>query len=238
MMRINDSPETAILVNSEPPLTLDDYNRLEQTVSKEYIHYLIGLACILARSKGFRTDNLNKTLTWARIAQNSGYAKNSLKRLACFASAITRLQADLPSLAAEILIGKTRFSLNSTILLAKLSTSDISVIMKRAGTEDTPIRRIIAEQTKRPAANPKKYSNGHNIKRVFTSVKDTPRYDPDAQVSGLTYTIPSWVRAINRVYLSDMFEVSGNACAKLNIELENLKIFTTALIELITEAST
>jgi hypothetical protein len=235
-MIINDITEAVTLANSDPPLKFEDYNRLEQAVSQEFRRFLIGLTCSLADNKRFQNDNLNNLLTRAQVAQNSGYAKNSMKRLVYYANAITRLQKDLPSLAADILAGKTRLGVESTIILAKQSTGNISVIIKRMETDSMSLRRIIAEQIQRPAAYSRKFSVERSVKRKPMSVKDMPRYDPDAEVYGLTYTIPTWARAINRLYLSDIFEVSDPARIKLNRELENLKGAADALIELIMEA--
>jgi len=220
------------LANSYPPLLLNDYKRLEETVSREFRWYLIGLTCSLANQKSFQSDELNNQLTRVQIAQNSGYVKDTLKQFIRYTNAIAYIQKIFPDIATDILSGRTKLGLKTTILLSKQPPDNIPAIMKRIEAEDTPIRMIITEQIKNSVACPNDNSNKDSPK----SIKDIPCYDPDAQVTGLTYTIPSWVKAIDRVHISEnLNQVSRPARNKLSKELINLKSVANALIELIAE---
>lgn len=56
------------------------------------------------------------------------------------------------------------------------------------------------------------------------SVKDMPAYDPDAEVAGLTLTIPSWSGSIERVIReTDLDIVSTNAKERLVSALRRLQ---------------
>jgi len=216
--------DAIILANSCPPLSHDDYAWLEETVSKEFKWYLIGLTCWFAEKKQFYTDDLNGQLTRERIAANSRNSVETMKRYICYTNSIHRVQKVLPDLASHILAGKTRLGLKTVIVLAKQSPDDITIIMRRIARERTPILQIIMEQIKRPLIYPRKFADGRSTKSTPKSVKDNPRYDPDAQVAGLTFTIPSWIRTINRVQVSDnLHRVSKSACGSLSNELANLK---------------
>ena len=51
-------------------------------------------------------------------------------------------------------------------------------------------------------------------------VKQMPSYDPDAEVSGLTLTIPSWVSSIQRTYAAAEFSaISPHALERLTAQL-------------------
>jgi hypothetical protein len=230
----NGSLDVIALANSNPPLLTHDYNRIERDVSKEFRWYLIGLTCSLAAKGRLQPDGLNKLLTNAQVAKNSGYSTETMKRFMNYANSIGRLEKSLPGLAADILAGKTRLGLKTTILIAKLPPNDISEIIKRVESEDTSIRKIIAEHTKRPLSYPRRFSDGRSTKDTPKSVKDIPRHDPDALIAGITFTIPSWVKAINRVHINT--SISQTAKNKLSSELSNLYIAVEALIELLTEA--
>ena len=50
-----------------------------------------------------------------------------------------------------------------------------------------------------------------------------PKYDPDAEITGLTLTIPSWASSIDRTRSKADFEnISDNARLKLYGALQNL----------------
>jgi hypothetical protein len=84
---------------------------------------------------------------------------------------------------------------------------------------------------------PRRFSDGRSTKYSPKSVKDKPRYDPDAQVAELTFTIPSWEKAINRVYMSDnLHEVSKTARMNLSTKLGILKGIIEQITNQITEA--
>lgn len=56
------------------------------------------------------------------------------------------------------------------------------------------------------------------------SVKDMPTFDPDAEVTGLTLTIPSWSGSIDRIIGgTDLSNVSAEAKARLTSALLGLK---------------
>ena len=227
--------EAVALANSYPPLLVDDYNRIGHVVSKEFRWYLIGLTCSLAEKKILQADELNLQLTREQVAKNSGCAKETLRRYICYANSIIRLEESMPELAADILAGRTRLGLKTTLILLRLPPSDIVEIMQRINSEDTPIRQIIMEHTGRPLSYPRRFRDGRNTKYSPKSVKELPRHDPDALITGLTFTIPSWTKAIKRVHLSS--DMSKPAQNKLNDELASLNSAISALVGLLTEAN-
>jgi hypothetical protein len=230
-MKHLDSEAAVVLANSIPPLMQADYTRLEESVSKEFRWYLIGLTCLLANDKSFQSDVLNNQLTRAQIAKNCGCAEETIRRFMYYTNVIFRLQKIFPELASDILKGKSRLGLKATLRLAKLQRDDIRAIIKRIETEDTSARRIILEQTRSSVFNTRNISGGKRNSDSLKTVKDKPRYDPDSQVVGLTYTIPSWVVAVHRIYTSDtLYGISDFARVNLSNELQNLKNATHALM--------
>jgi hypothetical protein len=77
-----------------------------------------------------------------------------------------------------------------------------------------------------------------SLYRPSVTIKDTPEFDPDARVSSLFYTIPSWASVIDNVFMnSDFVKVSSNAKNKLKKELEILVEAAEAVIEIIWETN-
>jgi len=229
--------DAVVYANSYPPLSSNDYIWLEESVSIEFKWYTIGLTCWFADKKTFESERLNNSLTREQVAQNAGKSAETMKRYMCYVNSVDRLHAFMPKLAENILAGKTRLGLKTTIIIAKQSPEDIPLIIERVDSEETPIRRIITEQIKRPLMYPRRFSDGRSTKYSPKSVKDKPRYDPDAQAAELTFTIPSWEKAINRVYISDnLNETTKTARINLCAKLETLKCVIDQINKQITEA--
>lgn len=64
------------------------------------------------------------------------------------------------------------------------------------------------------------------------SVKDMPKYDPDAEVTGLVLTIPSWIKVIEHTEGHyDKKAISSEARKKVIESLEDLIITAQILLE-------
>ena len=68
------------------------------------------------------------------------------------------------------------------------------------------------------------------------SVKDMPAYDPDAEITGLTLTIPSWSSSIDRTKnKADLSSISDNARVRLAEALAELQIKIAEMLDAIKE---
>ena len=204
------------------PITPEVLMNLEGTVTKECWKYLIGKMCIYEKSK--RGDSERVQDVYDRIGIKFGYVCPSLKRLVNYANSIDYFHRILPDIASNILNGKMRLSLPDTIVLAKMDFHEICNVIERTSREKTPVSRIISEQKalrKKPERRGRPKRNLAEPPR--SSVKDTPQYDPDAQVNGLTYTIPSWTRMVDRVSTNtNFYEVSSASRNNLITELKKI----------------
>jgi len=207
----------------------------EGKVTKERWKYLLGKMCLAEKSK--RRNNERARDVYERIGRGFGYAYPGIKGIISYANAIDRIHKLLPNVALKILDGNSRISQRDTIVLAKMEFPEICAVMERIANEKTLTKIIINEQkvlrekTER-RGRPKR--NKDEAPRV--SVKDTPAYDPDAQINALAYTIPSWVSMIDRVFTaSDFNEVSPNALDKLTGEMIKLSATAETVTALLSE---
>ena len=80
-------------------------------------------------------------------------------------------------------------------------------------------------------------------RRVFLpadtgSIKDMPKYDPDAELKSLMLTIPSWVSSIRRVAGSQkLSEASADAKHNLTAELQTLLRTTAKMLDTLKEGN-
>jgi hypothetical protein len=81
-------------------------------------------------------------------------------------------------------------------------------------------------------------SKEHQEKRGIpdVSVKQMPRYDPDADFTSISFTIPSWIESISRVERTvDYRKVSRTAAEHLIKELSTLILAAEEMKEKIKE---
>jgi hypothetical protein len=204
------------------PITPEVLKSLESEVSKECWRYLIGKMCLSEKNK--RGDNKRVQDVYTQITEDFGHAYPSLRRFVTYANAIDHLQKILPDIASDILNGRTRLSMQNTIILAKMEFTEISTVSERVSSESTPVSIIISEQKalrKKPERRGRPRINRTGVPR--TTVKDTPTYSPDAEVNTLAYTVPSWVSMVYRVSTcTDFHEVSPASRSKLIEELKRI----------------
>jgi DNA-directed RNA polymerase subunit F len=191
-------------------------------ITKELRKYLIGKAGILKRDS--RCDNESIRNVFEEVGGIFGYARNSVEKLVYYAEAIERIQKLVPDVVAEILGGRTRLTTDDTLILSKMSLTEINSVMARMIAEKTPAKLIIIEEKsfrKKPETRDR-YPKTSN-ERSASSVKDMPLYNPDVYADGLSYTIPSWVTMIEKAFsISNFYEVSPEARDRLVTELGKL----------------
>ena len=75
------------------------------------------------------------------------------------------------------------------------------------------------------------YNNALSEPITGPSVKDMPTFDPYAEITGLTLTIPSWTRSIERVQKGMNFSIATpGAKEKLRSVLAELKMSIASII--------
>lgn len=68
------------------------------------------------------------------------------------------------------------------------------------------------------------------------AIKNMPEFDPDAEITGLTLTIPSWCSSLDRVRTkTNLSIVSDQARAKLSNALETLQSKSSEMMDAIKE---
>lgn len=158
--------------------------------------------------------------TREKLGEEYRISDGTVYKYGIYAHAIDSLSQVSPELVPKILSGEVKISHENLVDLSRLSDQTA----KRLGqllTEDEDkfignLRNIVP---KRPRSQ-----NKPSLPVSPVSVKDMPAYDPDAEISGLALTIPSWVSSINRARsATDLYKTTGDARCKLEKELLGLK---------------
>lgn len=167
--------------------------------------------------------------TRERLANEYHISHTTVLNYECYTQAVDYLWEVMPELVPKILSGQIKISQENIVELAKLPPLEV----RRVGNEilkgDGPaghlnVRRVM----------PVKQEQRASAIVPSMEIKNTPAYDPDAEVSSLTLTIPSWVSSINRTRtLANMNEVTPEAREKLLNGLRLLRESVNEMLEMV-----
>ena len=136
------------------------------------------------------------------IAEENNVAAGTVRKYACYARALLILDKKDPQLFSKIITGQYKISHNNIISLSKMSEQDVKRFNKKiSNSNDVYIQ--YKNTRKMFQVRPKTEIQ----KSKAPSIKDMPEFDPDAEVVGLTLTIPSWTSSIKRTQNKANFDI-------------------------------
>jgi len=144
--------------------------------------------------------------------------QETVERYATYAKAIDTVRVAAPELAEGLLSGQLWLTVDRILKLPNKPQNELQGLSTalrnggnltgRAGKPDSPVAARRQESSVFPDV----------------SIKNMPRYDPDAEVASLTLTAPAWVSSIRRINnSSDFAAVSADAKHAARKELLLLK---------------
>lgn len=164
--------------------------------------------------------------TALRIATENHISAATVQKYARFTRALEIIGSKEPELVPKILSGRYKVSHNNIMELAELSSSELSKINKQLNRRRNPYfpyaqtRSVISQST--PDTPP--------------SIKDMPDFDPDALVTELSLTMPSWISSIQRTRNNaNLSIITPQAREKLSTVLSSMKDIVEELLSAIKE---
>lgn len=168
----NPYRKTDELTNIEPTVLLNP-----QTNEKEYI------------------TELSAGKTSRRIADEYHITHLTVNKYATYARAVDKIESKVPGLREIIVSGKYKIPVPKIVRISELSAKNIKSLFEeiaRLSEEDSSkdIKRRIDNETKdekrgRPAG-----------KADIPKIKSMPKYNPEAELLSLCFTVPSWNQTI------------------------------------------
>ena len=178
-------------------------------------------------SEGQSNKSNKKHVTANRIAKENNLAFTTVQKYSRFATAVDNIQKRAPKVAEQILNGQYKISHENIMQLSALPDTDL----KKLNAYLEKNRNSFVE-----------YSKGRKImdEVAFNSpadnIKKMPKFDPDASVTELYLTIPSWISSIKRTRDNTDFSIiTESAKGKLTREI-GLLISASKEILIILEA--
>lgn len=158
--------------------------------------------------------------TAQRIAEENNVSAATVQKYAIFTRALEEIGKKEPKLVPKILSGQYKIAHKHVMEMAELPASDLRRINQKI---DRNPAQFMQYKSTRPSA-PGKYAPAAKDTPTGPSVKDMPEYDPDAEISSLTLTIPSWRSSIERTRnTADLTVVSPQAKGSLVRALNELR---------------
>ena len=139
-------------------------------------------------------------ITASRLGREYKVSSRTIVEYAKYANSIDTLEQNEPELVSKVLSGDI-----------KISQEDI----RRLSIDKSPTK----DKIRKHLENQQKYRKEPPTQK---SIKDMPEYDPDAEISSITFTIPSWIGSMNRLISTDFSKTTPKAKSKLMDELNNL----------------
>ncbi len=168
------------------------------------------------------SSSFSRHKTAQRIANENHITHTTVHKYSVFTKAIEAIKKCEPELAKKILSGRYKISHDNLVAISKLSPQEMKKVHQRIDENSLPFvqykrTRYLIEGT---SAQP----NGQAASAKQPSIKDMPKFDPDAPLNELTLTIPMWVSSIGRMKNNTKVElVSAEAKAKLMRVLQDLE---------------
>ena len=145
---------------------------------------------------------------------------------------IDAVSVTAPQLATSILSGKVKISHEHLIVLSQMPEKELQEMSAYLLMEGNKVGYSKFRDMLGLGAG-----SGYGIgSPPKGSIKEMPVYDPDAEFSSLTLTIPSWISSVNRVRtVSDISKTSYTARGKLSEALIHLKCTIDVMLAAIKE---
>ena len=171
------------------------------------------------RNKGERGDTFRRTAQ--KFSAQYNVSTGSVQKYAIFSKALDVVgQAD-PELPGKVLSGTFKISHENLVALSKMPPEEIRRIgskpedLQHPFTSYSDTRKEFADTDEEPV---------EPMQETLPLIKITPMHDPDAEIAGLTLTVPSWVSSIERARNNaDMNAASTGAKSRLEEALLSLQ---------------
>ena len=204
-------------------------------LTDEYFKYLIGKRYALRLLRGTpqketydavaRRIKANKSRGMVqKYAEETGFAIPTIRKYCEWCEAIDNIKRKHVEFALLILTSKLKVSHDSTVEISRLPRDEVQYLyeaVKEGGRHRLRYNEIHDELRWKYSTT---IARPSRKKDKVPEIRKMPRYDPDAEISSLALTIPSWVSSIERAAERTNFaKISPKASDKLKEQLRILQ---------------
>lgn len=174
--------------------------------------------------------------TRKRLANEYNVSDITVARYAHYTKAIDALSKIEPELTPKILSGKIKMTHDDIVALSHLPPPVIqSIAVNLSGDTVEAIRYIKSRQVMKAKHHA---SKAEPPARPVVAIKDTPIHDPSALAESLIFTIPSWIRTIERIAMeTDYTAITPVTYINLRGVLRKLEETAQTMLDTMEDAS-
>lgn len=165
------------------------------------------LFCVISDSNGETQSSPSGHVTAQRIAQENQISSGTVLKYAIYTRALETIGQKAPEMVPKILSGKYKISHKNVIELSALTSDEIKKVGRRIERSHQPF--IQYSSTRQEIQNTMGLTHSTDSLSI-PSVKNMPVFDPDAEITALTLTIPSWTSSIKRTRTNTDFNMISN----------------------------
>lgn len=231
-------PYETVELNLPDKLAVMDYICTEQLkrgdLTDEYFKYLIGKRLSLRMAMGAAQNegmdsfavriqaNRNRG-TMQKYAEETGFAIPTVRKYREFSEGIDTIRKKQKELASLILESKLKVSHESVVEISRLPKEEVQYLHDVIRKENRHRLRYGDIQDELRWKYSSSYSRGTRKKEKQPEIRRMPKYDPDAEVSSLALTIPSWISSIHRAAQRTNFDkITPEASERLKEQIDLL----------------
>lgn len=211
-----------------------------QNICDETRKYLIGKqyelekVCHYKRNRGRRSEDEQpafRSRTCARIAMDNSITHATVQKYAIYARAVDEIGHKVPEFLPMILNGTFKISHKNIVIMAEKSEKELRYLFAQMHQQAKSFL-----QYKR-TRNLLRKSEADEMAADMPSIKDMPQFDPDAPMTELSLTVPSWISSIKRAYNANLEIATAPAKQKLATVLQDLDNNIQAMLKKIEDTT-
>lgn len=181
-----------------------------------------------------QSGRMTASRTAQRIGDEYHISHGTVQKYAIYARALDDLSEMEPALVPQILSGRLKISHENIVELSRQDAGDVKKLSKQM-IKSSP--GFVKYSHTREQIKPKSETPSTDAPlQPLPAIKQMPEYDPDAEVSGLMLTIPSWTGSIDRTCAAaDFRKISSNARVNLIKALNDLQLKINQILDSVKE---
>lgn len=173
------------------------------------------------------------SITSERLGDVYNISHFTVEKYANYSHIVDELSKIVPELTDKILSNSTKISHENLRIISGQSLNDIVHISEYIS--EKALDRISYYEICNIIKQTQQQKNESKLLPIG-SIKNMPAYDPDAEISSLALTIPSWISSINRTRsVANLSLTSNNGRSKIMKELRELKLTVETFLSSIEE---
>ena len=164
-----------------------------------------------------------------RIGEENHVSAGTVLKYAQYTRALETIGAKEPELVPKILSGRYKISHKNVVKMSELPAEELKTVNRHLNRSRNPYFQY--NQSRSVLG-----SNPSFEAQPQPKIKEMPEFDPDAEVTELTLTVPTWCSSIKRTQNNaNLSIISKKAREKLTSVLLTLKESVTEMLSLIME---